>query len=299
MWLLYAFIAPAAYGVAEILDNFLSNKIFKNPLTLSFFSALCNPFVVLLLFLFERPTWPPASTIPIFLVIGFIELAYLYPYYKGLQNDDTSIVAAFFGIGRIFVPILAFFVVGEVLSIAQYAGVALIVFSSIALSFKKEHAKMLFSRSLWYIGLAAFMLSFEGVLLKYLFDHGVQFSTAVGGEMLVATAFSIPLLFVKNVRSDIATHWKTFKKFIPLFSLEEGLTFIAFSAETYAISLAPVTIVKSVGMFIPFFVLFYGKMLKTRLPLMIKENTENKIVLKRTLLFAVMVAGIMLLGNYD
>lgn len=299
MWLLYAFIAPAFYGVAEVLDNFLSNKIFKHPFTLTFFACLFNLAVIPIFFIFQTPAWPPLSTIPVFFILGFIEFGYLYPYYKGLQNDDTSLVAAFFGLGRIFIPILAFLIVGETLSLPQYIGVALIIVSSIALSFKKRHAKFLFSKSFWYIGLAAFMLSFEGVLLKYLFEHGVNYPTAIGGEMLMATAFSIPLLFFKRIRHDITTHWETFKKFLPLFSFEELLTFIAFAAEAYAISVAPVTLVKAVGMFIPFFVLFYGKVLKTKFPEVFKEHTENKVVFRKILFFIIMVFGIVLLGNYD
>jgi len=298
-WLLFAFIAPAFYGVAEILDNFLSNKIFKHPLTLAFFASMFNLLVVPIFFFFNHPAWPPLSTIPIFLILGFVEFGYLYPYYKGLQNDDTSVVSAFFGLGRIFIPILAFLIVGEVLSLVQYVGIILIISASILLSFKREHTKLLFSKSFWYIGLAAFMLSFEGVLLKYLFEHGVNLSTAIGGEMLIATFFSFFLLFSHKVRHDIVTNRKALKTFFPLFTLEEIITFLAFAAEAYAIDRAPVTIVKAIGMFIPFFILFYGKMLKTRFPRVFKETTTTGVVIKRIVLFLIMVAGILLLGNYD
>lgn len=299
MWILFAFIAPAFYGVAEILDNFLSNKIFKHPLTLAFFASMFNFLVIPIFFIFNPPTWPPLTTIPIFLILGFVEFGYLYPYYKGLQNEDTSVVSAFFGLGRIFIPILAFLIVGEILSLVQYIGIVLIISASILLSFKKKHTKLLFSKSFWYIGLAAFMLSFEGVLLKYLFQNGVSYSTAIGGEMLVAAMFSLFLLFSNKVRHDIVSSTKAIKIFFPLFVFEEVITFLAFAAEAYAIDKAPVTIVKAIGMFIPFFILFYGKMLKTRFPTVFKESTNTGIIIKRIILFTVMVAGILLLGNYD
>ncbi len=299
MWLLYAFIAPAAYGVAEVLDNFLANRIFKHPLTLAFFSAVFNLVVVAVLFIVSPPILPPLATLPIFLSLGFINFAYLYPYYRGLQSDDTSVVAALFGLGRIFIPILAFFIVDEVLTIPQYIGVMFILFASIAVSLKKEHAKLLFSKSFWYIGLAAFLLSFEGVLLKYLFNQGVQYSAAVGGEILMATLFTLPLLGFKKVREDISLRWRLFLREVPVFTVEEGLTFVAFASEAYAIDMAKVTLVKAIGMFIPFFVLFYGKMLKTKFPLIFKEHTENEVIIKKVLTFSLMIVGLILLGTHE
>jgi len=297
MWLIFAFLAPAFYGVAEILDNFLANRLFKNPWALALCASLLNVCFLPLLFFVEAPTVPPATTIPIFIVLGFVEFGYLYPYYRGLQSDDTSIIAALFGLGRVFIPILAFLIVGEVLTPLQYVGVILIISSSVLLSFQKHHAKLLFSKSFWYIGLAAFMLSFEGVLLKLLFEQGVTYSTAVGGEMMMATLFALPLFALKKVRKEIMMPWTGVKVLFPILIVEELFTFFAFASETYAIDLAPITIVKSVGMFIPFFVLFYGKLLKTRFPAVFKEHLGHIAILKKVFLFLLMVCGIILVGR--
>jgi drug/metabolite transporter (DMT)-like permease len=299
MWLFFAFAAPALYAVAEIVDNYLSNRLFKNPWTIVFYASLFNLLFLPVLFYAERPVMPSASLIPIILVLGFINFGYLYPYYKGLQNDDTSVVSAFFGIGRIFIPILAFLIVGEVLSPAQYVGVALIIISSVLLSFHKRHAKLLFSKSFWYIGLAAFMLSFEGVLLKYLFNHGVNYSTAVGGELIVSTLFALPLILFPAVRKDLSGRHRAVRALIPVLAFEELFTFLAFSAEAYAITLAPVTIVKSIAMASPFFILLFGGLLKRRFPRIFHEHTGGGAIMKKTLLFTAMIFGILLLGNYD
>lgn len=297
MWLVFAFLAPALYGVAEILDNFLSNRLFKNPWALALAASLLNICFLPLLFLVEVPTLPPASSIPVFIALGFIEFGYLYPYYKGLQNDDTSIVSALFGLGRVFIPILAFLIVGEILTPVQYAGVILIISSSVLLSFQKHHAKMIFSKSFWYIGLAAFMLSFEGVLLKLLFEQGVNYSTAVGGEMIMALVFALPLFLSKKVRQEVATPWRGVRVLFPILVIEELFTFLAFASETYAIDLAPVTLVKSVTMFIPFFILFYGKLLKARFPAVFKEHLGHLVIYKKVALFLLMVIGIVLVGK--
>lgn len=295
MWIIFAFIAPAFYGIAEVLDNFLANKIFKSPWALTLCASLFNVCFLPVFFLFDPPSVPPLHTIPVFILLGFVEFAYLYPYYKGLQNDDTSIVSALFGLSRIFIPILAFLIVGEVLSLLQYVGVVLIILSGVLLSLQKKHAKMIFSKSFWYIALAGFLLSFEGVLLKLLFKEGVTYSTAVGGEMIIALLFSLPLFTLKRVRKEVVVPWYSVKTLFFVLIVEELFTFLAFSSETYAINLAPVSIVKGVGMFIPFFILFYGKMLKTRFPGVFREHLGHVVILKKIVLFLLMIFGIILI----
>src|SRR3989344_6570196 len=161
MWLLIAFLAPAFYALSNVLDNFLANKKFKNPTTLAFYTSSFNILFLPVVFVFLNPKIPPVSALPILFLLGLINILYLYPYYKGLQSDDTSIAISFFGLGRIFIPILAFFIVGEVLMASQYLGVGLIVLSSTLLSLRGWRQNFKFSRAFWYIGLAAFILSFE------------------------------------------------------------------------------------------------------------------------------------------
>ena len=131
MWLLFAFLSPAFYAIAEVFDNFLVNKEFKHPLTLVFYSSLFNLIFIPALFLIQRPELPPLGTLPIFIMLGLVGVGYLFPYYKGLKIEDTSIVVSFFAIGRIFVPVLAYLFVGEILNLQQYAGIFLIIISSI------------------------------------------------------------------------------------------------------------------------------------------------------------------------
>lgn len=297
MWLFFAFLSPALYGVSQILDNFLTNRLFKNPWSLVLCASLLNIFFVPIIFFIETPVISSLKSLPIFIALGFIQFAYLYPYYRGLQSDDTSVNAALFGLGRIFVPILAFLIVGEVLTLNQYFGVFLIIFSSVFLSLQKNKTKFTFSKSFWYIGLASFMLSFEGVLVKLLFNQGINFSTVICGEMVMATFFSLPLFFFKKVRREVVVPWSSIKIFGLILLVEELLTFLAFSSEIYAINRAPVTLVKSVVMFIPFFVLFYGRLLKNRFPKFFNEKIGNSAMFKKVALFCIMIIGIYLIAS--
>jgi hypothetical protein len=85
------------------------------------------------------------------------------------------------------------------------------------------------------------------------------------------------------------------KSNIPVFALEELLTFGGSVASTYAISLVPVTLAKSIGAFQPFFVLVYALILGKSFPQMFRENVDCRSVVKKLMLFAIMVIGIILI----
>ncbi len=294
MWLIFAIISPALYAVAEISDNFFVNKNFKHLSTLIFYSAVFNILYVPILFYFQHPQVPPVKTIPIFFLLGFVNIAYLYPYYKGLQSDDTSVAISFLAIERIMVPILAFIIVGEVLDVTQYAGILLIVISVFLLGLHHARSKFKFSKGVWYISCAAVFLAFEGVLLKLLFQDGVTVSTAVGGETLMAIIFGISVLGSKAVRRDVVTSFPLFLKLSPLFLLEELFTFLGLITEGYAISLTSVSVVKGITMASPFFLVIYAWLGRGFFPRFFKEDLHKKKIIKKVLLFALLIVGIIL-----
>ncbi len=294
MWLLFAFLAPALYAIAEVFDNFLVNKEFKHPFTLVFYTSLFNLIFVPMLFFFEPPVLPPLSTFPIFLLLGFVNIGYLYPYYTGLKSDDTSIVIAFFAIGRIFIPVLAFLIVGEVLDFRQYAGIALIIVSVVSLALHHSRSRFRFSKAAGYISLAAFLLAFEGVFFKLLFEQGVGVSTAVGGEAMVSLLLALFIPLFGKVRRDIKTVFPLFVKLSGLFLLEELFTFLGQVSESSAISLTSVSVVKGITMASPFFLVIYAWAGHRIFPKLFKEDLHRRKVAHKLLLFALLIAGIVL-----
>lgn len=285
------------FGIANVFDNFLTNKSFQSSATLTFYSSLFNIIFIPLLFLFYHLSLPPASSIPIFILLGIINVAYLFPYYKGLQSDDTSTAVSFFSLGRIFIPISAFFIIGEKLSFEEYTGIALIIIGSILLSMKGSLKEIRLSKALFYILMAAFIISFEGVLLKYLFNMGISVGVGVAGEMLASFFCALLLLFHKKTRRDIRANFSIFRKKIPVFFVEEGATFIAFFAGSYALAIAPVSLVKSITIFSPFFVLIYAKLFGRKYPELFNEQKGVGITFKKVMLFTITAIGVIMVTD--
>lgn len=296
MWLLFAFLSPALYAIATIFDNFLVNRKFsKHPLTLVFYTSFFNLLFIPILFAFDPPVIPAAETLPIFIILGFINIAYLYPYYRGLQTEDTSVAISFFAISRVFIPVLAFLIIGEKLDAQQYIGILLIMASVMALGLRHSMRRFRFSKALGYIGLSAFLLSFEGILMKILFEKGVTVSTAVGGEMLISMIFGMGLIVLPQIRKDMPSSLPIFIKLSPIFLLEEFFTFLGSVAENQAISMTSLSVVKGITMASPFFLLIYAWLGKGIFPSLFREDTHRKNLIKKTVLFFFLIAGIILL----
>lgn len=209
-WILIAFISPILHGFANILDNYLANKLFKKLSTLIFYSSILNVVFLPFVFLIQIPDLPPAHLLPFFLLIGLIEVFYLFPYYKALQSEDTSVITALFSLGRIFVPILAFIFVREVLHFTQYLGFLIIVISSAAVTFKGQ-IKFRLNKSFLYMLLCSLLLSIEAVIYKYLFEN-VSWSTGFVWPVVISFVIGMCFLFVTKLREDIVINRKNFLK---------------------------------------------------------------------------------------
>lgn len=294
MWFFIALGAAAFYAVAEELDNFLVNREFRHPFVLVFFSSLFNLVFIAGTIVVRHPAFPPPSTWPLFLLLGLVDILYLYPYYRGLQRDDTSVAISFLALERIFVPILAFLLVGESLATVQYLGIVVIVFSVILLGFHRARGSARVSSAVGYIGVASFILAFEGIVLKLLFERGVAVSVAVTGEYSLSFVFGMALLLVPAIRKEIKKAAPIFLRWSPLFLAEEAFTFFGLATESYAISQASVSIVKGVTAASPFFLLAYALLGEQFFPRAFRENIRKRRVIQKLLLFALVIAGILL-----
>ena len=286
LWILIALLNPLLHSWSNIIDNVLVNRIFKNPLNLVVFSAAMNIVFLPLLFLFQIPVLPTLNTLPIFILLGLLDIAYVYPYYKALQHDDTSVVSGLFSLGKVFVPLFAFIIVGEVLSINQYLGFILIILSSSLMTLNFKKLKM--GKSFIYMVAVSVILSMEAVLYKFALA-GLDWVTVITWSSVFTSLFAFALFVVK--RKEILLQLPKFKKKVHLFVLEEIITFGGSVAGIFAMSIAPVTLVVGVWSLQPIFILAYALLFSRMMPNVFKEKVDRKSVLKKVLLFGLVIIG--------
>lgn len=293
MWILIAFLNPFLHAYSNILDSYLTNKLFSRKATLIFYATLLNIFFLPFLFIFTGlPELPHAKSTWLFLGLAIINVIYLYPYYKALEHDDTSKVIALFSFGQVFVPMLAYLIVGEVLAPTQYIGVGIIILASIALSFEGTgYLKM--NGSFWWMLLCTFILAFEYILYKLAFAS-VNWITGFSWPVIFSFVIAASLLLLGSTRKDIAKNLPVFIKKIHVFGAEELTTFLGIAAGTYAVSVAPVTIVKAIMSVEPAFVLLYAVVFGKSFPGIFKEEVTRGSIGRKLILFMIMGSGLVL-----
>ena len=292
LWLFFALLESVLHGLANVLDNYFVNRVFNKPSALVFFSSLTDLLFIPLVILIQVPQMPTLEILPVLIFLGFTGIAYLYPYYKALESADSSVVVSLFSLNRIFVPVLAFFLVGERLTLMQYLGFFIIVFGGTALSFGNVR-RLKLNGAFWWMILCSLILALEAVGYKYVFES-FSWSTGLVWSSVFSFMIAMSLFLSKDVRATILDKFSDYRKNFHLFTFEEFLTFAGEASFLYALSIAPVTLVKGIGSFQPFFVLIYAILFSKMFPKIFKEKIDYRSVGKKFFFFAVMLVGVYL-----
>lgn len=289
MYVLIAFLTPFLHALSCILDAHFSNNIFKKIPSLVFYATISNIVIIPFLFFFGMPVVPSLDILAVLFIIALIEVCYQIPYYHALRNIDTSIVVALFALGEITLPILAYFIVGEKLHLAQYIGFGIILLSTFGLNFDSKKFKLNIAFVLML--LVSVLLSLSAVLSKYSLQSA-DFVTVVFWIALFATLISLFLLIVPQYRKDIVSTFPKYKKKIKLFLYNEILSQGGAFAMTFALAHLPVLIIKSINSSQSIFTLLWVFALYKIIGNHFKENLTRHDVVKKLISFTFIIIGI-------
>jgi len=292
MWIFIALGSSLFYGFSNVLDNYLTNRLFKSIWILVFFGFCINLVFLPLTYFIAAPQLPPLRLVPFILCIGFLEVVYLFPYYKALQEDDTSVVSSLFSFGRIFLPVFAFFILGEVLRPDQYLGFFLIILSGGLLTLK-DFRHLHLNRSFFYMLVVSFILSLDSVLYKHVLNEA-SWGTTYIWVILSSFFFSACFLIHPKIRKGFRLQLQASKQSFGFLALEEFMNFGGSVAATYTLSLVPVTLARSIGAIFPFIILFYAVVLQKFFPKFFHENIDKGTIVKKIILFSIVLAGVFL-----
>ena len=289
MYVLIAFLTPLLHALSCIVDAHFSNNIFKKVPSLVFYATISNIIIIPFLFFFGTPIIPPLEILAILFIISLIEVCYQIPYYHALRNIDTSIVVALFSLGKITIPVLAYFIVDEKLTLIQYCGFGIILLSTFLLNFDIKKLKINIAFFLMLV--VSLLLSLSSVLSKYSLQS-VDFVTVLFWGSLFATSISLSLLFLPQYRTDIISSFPQYKKRIKLFLSNEILNQGGTLAGTIALAHLPVLAVKSIGSSQSIFTLLLGFVLYKIFGNSFKENLTRQEVIKKLISFTAIIIGI-------
>ena len=285
-----SFLSPFFYALSVVIESFLSLAVFKRPLVMLFFVSLTNALFTPLVLFFGLPTLPSLQSCGIYLIIALIDIGYLYPYYMALKKTDTSIVSSLFALGKIFVPILAFILLKDTLSIPQYVGFFIIIFASSILN-KKSSAKFRLNQAFYLMFLSSFLLALRICLAKSVMEIDHNFVNVLIYPNLISGLIPFTFLLSLQNKRAIKRHVPAYKKQFRFFVLIEFLTFCAVSTSTIALSHLSPVICTAIEATEPLFVLVIALVVNASGLFYFKEKTG---LIKKIICFLLIIFGIVL-----
>lgn len=284
--IILSLLSEAVISIANVLDGKLSRVTFTSLWSLIVINGLLIvPILPIIYFFFKPKTLSPEQFF-IIAIVAAIEVLYQFPYYRALRETDTSIVMSLFNIEKIFIPVLAYFFIGERLKLSQYLGFGLVIFGSLLTTPPTRGFKI--NKALYYMVFVCTILAIDSVLQKYSLNE-VDWRSFYFWMLTFSTPFYILILLLsKGSRKEVLSFIKApfQRKFIPLFG-QNCATWIAGGIGTAALSLLPVTINEAIDSFQLLIVYFIASKGHRQLRL----DKQELFSLKRLIVFVLIGVG--------
>lgn len=292
MWyVLIAFLSPIFYALSCVIDSYFSNAAFQRTSTLIFFASLTNILVIPFILLFGMPTVPSWETFLVISAVAVINCFYLFPYFIALKHIDTSIVVALFALGQFSIPVLAYFIVDEQMSMIKYIGFAIILLSAITLNLDVKKLKL--NVAFWLMLGVSLMLCVADVLNKYALGD-VDAVTVLFYQCLITSVIPWFFLLFPKIRTDIIKNVQNYVQNIRYFLANELFSQIGNAATVVALAGLPVLTFESISSSQSIFTLLWGALLYKIFGGRFKESLDVGDIVKKCVSFACISVGIYL-----
>lgn len=264
-WFLVALIAPFLWSLVVLLDVYFVHQVYEKAHEGTAISGLFQGCVILLV-PFVGFTWPGNTAGVLFVVGGVAFIASFHWYFKSMfLVGDGALVQILWNLTTVLVPVLAWAIAGESLSLANYAGIALAFVGGTALAWDgKIEKKDLFAVAKM-MGPAIFFLSLSMVLQKSGYEM-VGDHSFWSGFFLFSLGVVIGGVFVFLFHNERKILFKRVsgmgRKYLLVFFIAESFSVLGTLASQKAISLAPgVSLVAVIESLVPLFVMLNSLLL--------------------------------------
>lgn len=295
-WVFLTLLSALVYTVNIFLDKYLIESKFPEYRALPVFSAIVALPAVIILWFFGAGFLNPKDSIFVILSGVFTIFAFSL-YLEALIKEETSIVIILIQLVPVFVLILSYLFLGEVITSKQLAGFSLLLISSIAVSFKKEKGGFKFSRAVMFMLIADLFWALPYIFIKHV-SGGINFSSLVAYESFGVFLGGLFLLyFIPSIKNSFKkTYHKIKKPTLGLVFINEWL-FLGGKILTYmAVTLGPAALVAVLGSTQIFIGILFGILLTFLIPRVFKEDLSRKSLFKKGVLGLLAFIGIILVS---
>ena len=296
-WVIFALLSRASWGVDNIIDKLLREKYLPDSLVLTLIAGIAPLLVSFSIVLLNGLSWIGLGPFLLITLAGLLHLPATFAFYQAVSKEEISRVIPLFQFTPVFVLILSFLFLGEVLTFNSYIAFVLILLGGLLISLKRIGGLFRLREAFWWMVLSSSIWAVYAVILKSLYvDHSFWDLTAFLGF-----GEFIPTLVIISV---FATVRNRFSKGLSNLKLEGwmllvlGMFFIALASLSglWALTTAPVSLHSVFRGFQSVFVLIYAVVLSVWLPKILKEEIGKGVLALKITSITLMLIGLYLIS---
>jgi drug/metabolite transporter (DMT)-like permease len=289
-WLFLTLLSTVTFSALDLIEKHLISARIKSPLLLAIFLAVFYPINLIAILLFFPVDFAPFPSMASFVIGAAMGIAYLL-FMKALYVEEVSRVVTLHYTYPLFVAPIAFFFLNEDLTFSNYAGIVLLVASTIMISYRKVGKSILYSPALLLMIALNLVIAAENVIAKYLFDL-TNFWSFIFWLTSGLIAIRIALLLMPSVRRDF-THMVFDRKVIG-YGFATAFLFLASNMLYYgAVSIQLVSLVSALSAIQPLILLGMAVMISYVRPGYVHEELS-----KGTMLIKIVAVFLVFIGTY-
>ena len=293
-WIWFVLISQGIWSITSMIDKIvLSKGYIKNPLV---FITLNGAQNFLLIFFLPFVGIKPLSFIDFFIVLlsGIFFSASVVLYYKSVKYDEISRIAMLFQLGPIFVLILSFLFLGEVLTKNHFIGFLFLLSAGIIVSHRRTEKSFKLSKAFYLMLASGFLGALSFVAAKHIFNVTTFWNAFVWLRISGFTALGV--LIAPSVRKQVAQTFKGMNnKAKEILGFKMLIDYSSFIFAAYALASVPAIALMSAlaGSMQPVFVFILTLFTSIYLPKLVKEEIDRKSILTKLFALAMILIGIL------
>ena len=292
-WLFLALLSRVFLATCNVFDSHFQNAHFKDGFAQNFFGSIYFIVIIPLLYLWIHPALPPVSVWPWLIAAGCMFRLFLIPYFEAMNHADSSAVSSMFMLGRVFAPVFAYFLIGEVLTAREWLGFGVVVAGALLLT--NTPGKMHFNlRPMLLMAAAGMMIALYTVTSKHCFNV-MPWLDAYFYTVLIGNLLAWSMILAPPLRAGIVAGARQFPKIGAHVGISVLLALTGNFMYFYALSLTKVSNMVMIAQFQPFMVILIGWIFsKLGWLKLTRESFAVRDIRRKVIAFLVMIAGVAL-----
>ncbi len=214
-------------------------------------------------------------------------------YYKALQVEEISKINIYWSFIPFFTFIIAWFLLGEKLSIQQIIAMGFLITGAVIAGLNIKNSAIKLSKGFWLMAIACFAYALSAVIIRFLTEDNSYMLVLFWSGVFFSIFPAIPFLS-KKMRRGFSADFKDPKicLFVFVFALFDTFALIL---NYFSVSKGPVALVYSMEGFQIIFVFIMTAFIAYFTKIDLQENFETKNVFVKIVALFTMIIGINLL----